>query len=44
MATPKAMKYFIQRRKDNNLCLLCGNPLDRKSDRKKKKNKKPKEE
>ena len=30
MATPKAMKDFIQRRKDNNLCLLCGNPLDRK--------------
>lgn len=29
MSTPKAMKDFIQRRKDNNLCILCGNPLDR---------------
>ena len=30
MATPKAMKDFIQRRKDNNLCVSCGKPLDRK--------------
>ena len=30
MSTPKAMKDFIQRRKDNNLCLSCGKPLDRK--------------
>ena len=29
MATPKAMKDFIQRRKDNNLCISCGKPLDR---------------
>lgn len=30
MSTPKAVKDFIQRRKDNNLCLSCGKPLDRK--------------
>ena len=29
MSTPKAVKDFIQRRKDNNLCISCGNPLDR---------------
>ena len=29
MATPKAMKDFIQRRKDNHLCVSCGKPLDR---------------
>ena len=29
MSTPKAAKDFIQRRKDNNLCISCGNPLDR---------------
>ena len=30
MATRKAMKDYMQRRKDNNLCVSCGKPLDRK--------------
>lgn len=28
MSAPKETEDFIQRRKDNNLCISCGNPID----------------
>lgn len=33
MATSEAQLRFIRRRKENNLCLDCGKPLDRKASR-----------